>query len=74
MKRNVKYKQCFIGREAERWTAWLPLSLARVGKVIVPKGEAPAEVLEAYDGALVNHEDLLDMSVAHKYHRKNTDI
>jgi len=73
-KKNARYKQCLIGRETARWTAWIPEALARVGKVIVPKGEGPALVLEAYRGIALRHDELMDFSEEYKHHRGRTDI
>ena len=73
-KKNAKYNQCLIGRGMSRWMAWVPTTLARVGQVIVPRGESSAMVLEAFRGVTVSHGVLMDLSDAHVHHRDRTDI
>jgi|GEM_PF-2922781 len=75
MKKNdARYTQCLIGRGSARWTAWIPSTLARVGRTIVPKGQEPARVLKAYSGVTKRHEELMDLAVEYKHHRGRTDI
>lgn len=68
------YKQCVISYESCSYVAWIPTHLAKVGKVVKPKGKNLAIVKEVYDQFVITHEEVVAIGDYWKHQREASDI
>lgn len=54
--------------------AWIPKKFAKVNNILVDKAGENLLVCSTAPGIQLEHQDILDIQVAYKYQRKNSDI
>jgi len=74
MFKDSLYKQCLLTQGNLQWIAWVPIHLAKLNKIVNPKGRGSAIIKEVFDSAIVDHEEILAMADYWKHQREASDI
>jgi len=61
------YKQCKISRGQAHYTAWIPVDLAKIGQIIIPKNKEPATIKEVYNSITLTHKQLIEYYQIDRY-------